>query len=830
MTRGKWRLTSFLFVTCYDFRVEDKRSLDVRAKLLRGFLLGRVKVEPLKGVITADDSSRTLSPEALDILLHLASEPGKSLSHQKLIKSVWGKNSGSEKLLERAVSELYLALFETPDSPQYIESLPGNAYRLLARVEVMNFSEADNPDSAQSLPIDLPLREMQAEGPIETLSLWQELKQRRVMRVGIGYLLMSWLLLQIADVVFPVLDMPFWSMKLLTLLLAAGFVVTLVVSWLVQVTPAGVVLDTRVGRSSGSDLLHLVELIVILVLLVGASTLVYKQIWRVSEPVLESAEVSAPETSLEPIPVPAYEGSIAVLPFINMGEDPKDKYFGDGLAEELLHKLARVKALKVAARTSSFSFVGQGIDIPTIARQLQVMTVLEGSIRREQNTVRVTAQLVDSDGFHLWSDVYDYEFGEILNVQSEIALSVAKRVASSITPDASAWLMQSQTSDLGAFDAYLKGLEYLHLPRRTESLKLASEWFDAALELDPRFARAWAASCETELSWFRLNRDIGHFERAERQCNRALTLDSESYEVYTALGNLYRTSSQFEEARQFFERAVETNPYTEEASYGLARSLEGLGDLRGAERLLHYSVELEPGYWGPYMGLGNFLFRQGRYEEAATYYTRITELTPDNPDGYTNLGSSYFGADNWEEAEAAWQVSLQLAPNPMAYRNMGTVYYYQGRYEEAAAMHREAVELAPEDHWLWGKLAAAYRNMGDEEEKTRAAYERASELAHKRLEVDAADGLTMAYLAAYLVSLGELEEAERYINAAIELVPDNPEVWYFSGLVNTRLNHHDLAIEDISRAIEMGYSTRLVAADPQFSELSELESFQSLIQ
>jgi TolB-like protein/tetratricopeptide (TPR) repeat protein/DNA-binding winged helix-turn-helix (wHTH) protein len=794
----------------------------VRAQLLRGFFLGNVQVEPLKGLVSGHGASIPLSPEALDVLLHLASQPGETLLRDEIIDGVWGMGQGSQEALNRSVSELLLALGDDPDDPRFIETLPNRGYRLIADIEVMKF-----PVSDQSLPPDPSSPDSSQEDASGIVLLWHELMQRKVVRVGIGYLIASWLILQISDVISVALSMPIWTMKLLTLLLSVGFIITVVVSWLVQVTPAGIVMDKPGNKFSGNPLRHFIELGIILVLLVVISIMVYRQIW--SPPAVPSPQLTA-ELAEEPALVPAYERSIAVLPFINIGTNPADKYFGDGLAEELLHKLARIKSLKVAARTSSFSFGGKGVDIPTIAKQLQVMTVLEGSVRRQGDRMRVTAQLVDAEGFHLWSDVFDQDSDEILDVQSEIALRVAKRIMTSLSPDATARLAQKPTRSTEAFDAYLKGLDYLRQPRQSDSLSQAADYFDQALELDPRFARAFAASCETELAWFRLNRSVEHFEHAERQCNRALTLDSELVEVYTALGNLYRVSSQFEHARELFEQAIGINPYNEEATYGLARSLQGLGDLKGAERLLRQCIELEPGYWGPYLSMGNFLHLLGRYEEAVPFYLKVTELTPENPDGYTNLGSAYFGSNDWEKAETAFQKSLKLASTTMAYRNIGTIYYYQGRYQEAAAMHQQAVELAPQDHWSLGKLAATYQQMEDEGEKSRATYEKAIELASDRLKVEPADAMTMAYLASYLVSVGEQAQAREYAARAVELEPDNPEVWYFSGLVNMQVYNQALAIDDLARAVELGYSRRLLAADPKFVELSEIESFKSLIQ
>ena len=806
----------------------------MRAKLLRGFILGDVKVEPLKGRITNSEKSVAVSPEALDVLLHLASHPNEVLACDRLIDKVWGKSNGNRNTLDGALAELARAFGEDTGHPRLIEMHEGRGCHLAIPAKTIHFPANSQADPVPVSEPHLPLREILPE-PAEGLKgFWQELQKRRVVRVGIGYLAIAWLIVEVADTVFPVLELPEWSMKLLILLVSFGFVLTLIITWLVQVTPEGLVLDIEQEGSQKSSFQRLAEFILLIVLLAATSIWTFRawvqpSILAVPDEVAQT-DITPEPTALEPVKMPPYERSIAVLPFVNFGSNPADQYIGAGIAEELLNKLVRVRNLKVAARTSSFHYAGLGHDIPTMANEMGVTTVLEGSFRREGDSIRVVAQLVDSEGFHLWSEEYDYEFDSLIETQNDIALQVARRTVSVVEPGTSAWLTRNETDDPAAFDAYLRGLTHLRKPRQAENLLAAQGLFEQSTHLDARFTRAWAGACETQLAWFRLTRDLGHFEEAERLCHRALTLDADSQEVYTALGNLYRTSSRYELAAGYFRNALEINAYNEEATYGLARSVQGLGDLLEAERLLRHCVELEPGYWGPYLGMGNFLFRQGRYDEAAPYYQKVTVLTPDNPDGHTNLGAAHLHAGNWEDAALAWQKSLELSPSAMAYRNMGTVYYYSGRYAEAVAMHREAVQLAPEDHWLWGKLAAAYRESGGEEENSQSAYRRAIELATSRLEVEAADALTMAYLSAYYLNVGNEPLAIQHVQNATELEPGNPEIWYFSGMVNAQLGQTELALQGIANAVDLGYSGLLLASDPQLDELSGLDEFQRLIE
>jgi len=796
----------------------------VHQRLKSGFSLCGLRIEPQTRRVTGTGDARQLSPQAMSVLLHLCNQQGRTVSRQDLLNETWVGEVQSGEVLNQAINELRQALGDPAEESRIIEEVHGLGYRLLVAVDLQESSAIAPTSSPLSGVADTVITPESILG-----QLWQEMKHRKVVRTGIGYLVIAWIILQVAATISDALQLPDWSMKLITLLLGIGFVIAIVVSWLVQITHNGVAVEKNHEKMTWHEIRYYIEFTIIVILLVVISVLGYRQIWD-TEHLRTAGPVDMPVEPDQPrIKMPAFEGSIAVLPFINIGEDPADTFFGFGLAEELLHKLTRVKSIKVAARTSSFSLSGGNLDIPAIAAQLNVNNVLEGSIRRDEDGMRVTAQLVNAEGFHLWSETYDMETGATIAAQSEIALSVAKNISTSLSADTLDQLASHSTESPEANTLYLRGLESLRLPRQPESIAQASRFFEQALAIDNRFARAHAAACETELAWFRLNRNVVHFENAERACNRALTLDSGQVEVFIALGNLYRTSSQFDKAQQNFEQAIELSPYVEEAQYGLARSLQGKGDLAGAERLLRYCIELEPGYWAPYFSMGNFLHRYGRYQEAVEYYTRVTELSPDNPDGFTNLGTAYFDMGDWKQAEVAWRQAVELAPTPMGYRNMGTLFYYTGRYAEAADMHQHAIELAPEDHWLWGKLGAATRYIGGQEETSMAAYQRAIQLATERLAIESEDSSTMAYLAAYHVNVGNGEQAEELSGRATGSEPANPELWYFAAVVNTRLDRHEKALNDIGRAVDLGYSKRLLAADPQFEGLRDMDDFKELV-
>lgn len=792
----------------------------MRSQLLRGFYLGDVLVEPLRGLVTGCGPPESLPPEAVDVLLHLASQPGELIKIHSLLDEVWGKNYGSSEQLSQTIQQLRNTLGDDPTNPSKIELVDG-CYRLNGEVRFEHFPSENNKSTRLAGSAEQDQKEL------SSLQLfWVELKKRRVVRVALGYVIFAWAILQLADILLDAFELPDWSMKLVTVLLALGFVATVIVTWLLQMTPAGLRLDEPLKKTVRQDFRHLLELLIIFVLLIAVGYLGYQQFWaQQAQEIVSTAEATQSQN-----PLRDYEHSIAVLPFENMGDTPDDQYFGEGMAEEILNKLASVPSLKVAARTSSFNAARSGSDVRQISEKLHVDNVLEGSIRREGGRVRVTAQLVDATGFHLWSQTYDVKASGLLNIQSEVALEVARQIISSLPQGTQEILSMRPTANPEAYGLYMEGLHYLRLPRLPENLTEAENYLELALNLDPRYARAHAALCEVQLSWFRVHRAVEYFEKAERSCNRAVTLNAAQADVYVALGNLYRSSSQFEKAQTSFEYSLALNPFLEEANYGLARSMQGQGNLEEAEKLFRKGIEMEPGHWGPFTALGNFLHRMGRPEEAIPYFMTVTELNPESPDGFTNLGTAFFDSGDWESAEVAWKHSLDLAATPMAYRNMCTLYYYQGRYPDAVAMVEKALEMAPDDHWLWGKLGASARYVEGGADLSRSAYQEAIRLATERLSIEEMDSESMAYLAAYYSNIGVQAQASELISRAIALEPDNPDVWYFSGVVNVRNNKNDQAVSDLIRAAERGYSRRLLAADPQFKELHYLDAFRVMLE
>ena len=306
------------------------------------------------------------------------------------------------------------------------------------------------------------------------MGLISELKRRNVFRMAVLYVIAAWLVMQVAEVVIGLANLPEWIGPTLLAVLAIGFPIALVISWFYEITPEGLALEKDVpeGASITQATGRRMDFIVIAVLAAGL--------------ILFAADKWWPQGPLE--------RSIAVLAFDNMSADPNEEYFSDGISEEILNLLAQIRPLKVIARQSSFFFKGKDTPIATIAEQLNVGWVLEGSVRRHDQQVRVTAQLIDArDSTHVWSRTYDRDLSSanLFHVQTDIARAVTRELQVTLTGQDEQRLQRVPTENTEAYTAYLLGRERLR-DRKVDELAQAVEQFALAIELDPEFAAAWS--------------------------------------------------------------------------------------------------------------------------------------------------------------------------------------------------------------------------------------------------------------------------------------------------------------------------------------------------
>jgi len=470
------------------------------------------------------------------------------------------------------------------------------------------------------------------------LSFFEELKRRNVFRVAIGYIITAWLLLQVVDLVLENIHAPDWVIQVFMLALAIGFPLAIFFAWAFEMTPDGVKRERDVDRSQSitPTTSRKLDRSIILVLILAVVFLLYKQLDSsppdsTSGPVAEStAETDSTATEQ----VASGPVTIAVLPFINMSSDPEQEYFSDGITEEILNRLAKIRELQVAARTSVFSFKGQNLDIREIGEMLGVGTILEGSVRRDGEQVRITAQLIrTSDGFHLWSETYDRKLENIFAIQDDIASQIATALEISLGINAIGDSGSSKLVNPQVYDLYLRA-RALHR-NRGEGLLEAVKLFRQALDIDPNYAPAWAglAHSYNVITFYISQQQLASIgdpiELSLAATQQALRLEPELATALHAMANNLLDQNEWAEAQGFYERALQLDPDSTDIMEDYSNMLLYTMQLDAALKVADRMVDLDP-FVPIFLQVAADMYdTAGDYEKRDKYIKTLMSIAPD---------------------------------------------------------------------------------------------------------------------------------------------------------------------------------------------------------
>lgn len=543
-------------------------------------------------------------------------------------------------------------------------------------------------------------------------AFFDELKRRRVVRVGIVYILVSLAIVEAAGNLFPALHLPDLALTFIVVLLILGMPVALVLAWAYDITPEGV------QRTPSAD--------------------------AAAEPDEPSAEVaSAPRTPgpQRPARARAARHSVVALPFVNMSGDEENDYLADGLTEELINALTKIDGLRVAARTSSFAFKGGSVGIEEIAERLGVDIVIEGSLRRVGDRLRIAVQLIDvEDGYHLWSDTFNRQLEDVFLLQEEIARAVATSLQVTLAGEAQAPLVKTSTGDVEAYTLYLKGRHFWN--RRTgEGLRTAVEYFSRAIEADPGYALAHAGLADAyaillDYGILPPQRALPELKAAAR---RALELDATLAEAHTSLAMAHQFEWQWAAAEREFRRALALNPGYAVAHHRYAlfltsmeRPAESLGEIRRA-------LELEPLSLIILTTVGWVHYYARDYGKAVEQCLHTLEMDPDFMNAHIALGLAYGQLGRYEEAIAAHQQALRIAGEVASTQAlMGYMYGASGERGRAEEILARLREQASRQYTSAYYLAIAALGSGDVEQAfswlDRAYEEHAAHLIYLRVD------------------------------------------------------------------------------------------------
>jgi len=595
------------------------------------------------------------------------------------------------------------------------------------------------------------------------MSLYRELNRRNVFRVGAAYIVAAWLLIQVAETIFPLFGFGDTPARVVVIVLAIGFPLFLVFSWVFEITPEGLKKEKDVDRTAliahktGKQLDRIIMVMLALALGYFAFDKFVLDPARDAELVVETAQQARSEALVE-----SYgDKSIAVLPFVNLSSDPEQEYFSDGISEELLNLLAKIPELRVIAQTSSFSYKGKDIKIADVARELNVGHVLEGSVRKAGNQVRITAQLNDARSeTHLWSATFDRKLENIFAIQDEIAAEVVRQLEITLMNKP---LPRARATSLEAHEAYLLGMKR-RSSLNVEDLAASMEYFRTAINHDPNYVEAYIA----------LARDIFFYimmkgppqseqqvlkEHARTALQTALKLDNRSAAAITLLGGM---EHDHELKIQSYRRAL----------------------------------QLKPNYPLAYLRLAAELRDAGNLEEAVDLFRELLELDPLNANTHSELGFTLWNLGRDDEAMAEIRKSMEI--EPMMVQNHawqgGRTEEETGRVDKSMVHYRKAYSLDPEAGMFAAWVARSYAHLG-------ADLEAFAWLDHA---VQQSPGSSAVQWIAIVVNwrLGHLDSAMKHAERLLAMDNNAPERFDANAFALFLLSQRDIGTDRTHVAID----------------------------
>ena len=547
------------------------------------------------------------------------------------------------------------------------------------------------------------------------MTLYEELKQRNVVRVGIAYVVIGWFLAQIAEFAFENFGAPDWVLKSVVVVLMLGLPLALFFAWVYEITPEGVKKESEIDRSTSvaGEKGQMLNVVIAMSLVLAVGLLLTDRFTGGPDEV----QLAAADTAVSTQDV---TNSIAVLPFVNMSSDEEQEFFSDGITEEILNSLASIKELKVAGRTSSFAFKGQNDDLRRIGDALGVNHILEGSVRKSGDQVRITAQLVQvDDGFHVWSETYDRKLVDIFAIQDEIANEILRQLKTRLLGDA-AKPAEARRTDPVVYALYLKAKQRIYT-RIGSEIETAVEELDQAIQLDTQYAPAYAQrGIATLLLSEEQYGDIPNLEanrRGKRFIDNALKLDPNHADAWSALGLYYgKDTATLEDSIDALAKALELNPNSIDASNWLQISLSQIGDQTGALEILEEMTDRDPLYRPAFSNAMQKFNSTGQPEKAEALLERMTAFDPDSPDIILARATHYLFSGRAGE-------SLSLMEKR---RDMGEMSGIANVYLSAGLIRTGQFERATEEGSPFIKVLPLY-NVGRKDEAYELAYRFAGE-------------------------------------------------------------------------------------------------------
>ena len=667
-----------------------------------------------------------------------------------------------------------------------------------------------------------------------------ELKRRNVYRVAVAYAVVAWLLIQIATQLFPIFEIPNWAVRLVVLLLALGFPIALILAWAFELTPEGIQL-TAGTREEGAVRKRMRRPIFWSLIGLGAIAALL-----LSFHLLRPAPISPPNETAQP----PGRRAVAVLPFENLSEDKANAYFADGIQDEIITRLAKIGDLKVISRTSTHAYRAKPEKLSEIARQLGVGHIVEGSVQKIGERVRINVQLIEAQtDDHLWAELYDRNLTDIFAVQSEVATAIARSLQAKLSGREHAAVTATPTNNLAAYDAYLRGIDFASRAGQTPSdSKQAAALFEEAVRLDPTFAQAWAALAQTNAGLYFQHLDVtpARKEAARLAAETATRLNPTGAE--TLLANAYyryHIERDYNGARTLFEKIQREVPSSSEATEALARIARRQSRWKESLALYEQATKLNPR--DPHLFLDRaWTFSMVReHGPTEDMIDRALAIVPDDPDVLANKAWLYRLKGHLPAARAILdKIPATARSNDVAYA-LVNLLVLERRYGEAAHLLEQQLSQSRNESPSAGggdaQILGFVRSLAGDKEGARQAYLEGKARLELRQQQEPGNYSIASSLGFCEAGLGNKEAALREGERAMSLLPASEDP-VFGPLAEENLAGIEAQVGEVERAIgrierllitpygAFPLSQALLRLDPLWDPLRQHPRFKALVE
>lgn len=789
-------------------------------QLRNGFLLNEITVLPKNGEVVRGGTRYHLTPKAFEVLIYLVHHNNRVVSAESLLEFAWGNEKANRSNLSHVISEIRHTLDDHKECPEFIQTFPRKGYRLISKVAPLD-EKILYPDIwAMKSGLQNQSDSTSSKNNHWHLSL-ALLRNSKLFSVSIAFILSTWALLQVFEILFPIFDVPEWGLKIVVLVLVIGFPLVLLFTWLKEIKVKGYL--TRSSSSKGSDAdspgskKHFYKQLAIDFSFIGVLS---TGVGFVALYLIESIQVDK-DKFVSPkqhnfLNVEVQNDLMAVLPPKFEGSQIPH-YFSITFQSELSNSLSRQKFFKVVS-PRAVKELPVNSQINEISKKLGARYLLDTLVTELNGEVSIMLSIIDGKSLlQVWTGQLKGSKDKLLTIQK----TANRKVASAfqlLSKSEQSLNTIINTEDFKAYDSYIQGKEQFSKSNDEESFLKAQTYFLESLSFDPNFTLANAGLCQSYLSLYEVTHRVSIYQLAVTQCNKLLESKNLKEDGYLALGNLNRISGEHALAINHFLEAQKLSPNNVEVLGAMAKSYSDLGNIEASEALFNKTIKLEPGYWKNYLDFGDFYFAQGQYKKSAEQYAKVTLLKPKDQQAYNRLGAAFYLNNQMPQASTAWKQSLDIKPSANIYSNLATSSFFERNFFEAEKNYLKALELKPDDPVLWGNLGDSQK-FSNNNESAYSSYQKALQLVTNKLRVNPNDAESLSEQARYMSELNECKKAIKSSDSLIKRQVNDPYVFYSLSIVQINCQNLVEANALLKMAISAGYSQQLINLDIQFDQL-----------